>query len=251
MNNQEIRKILKKSSDIIVRKLEKHGLVSLYKTGTILTKDQTHDSDIDFALIVEPNFDFQLIDKLNSCLNDQHKIKIGAFAFSLCEISGQYKENPNNPLTGLRLTYRIFKALCYQGEWIWGKKLPLKKFLKEFSPQNPTYFTPLAEAKNQITYIRKEVEQIRDHHYANYRKIPKYCLVLIRCEAILEHNFKYSPWYFDLHRHMKHLEGHIIHECMRARKDPKFCQQDCLKLCGAIEEYISECETKIHNGTWK
>ena len=252
----KISKIINRAVEIIVSELRDKGLISVYKTGTILTKDQVYDSDIDIAIIVEPGFDFNLVNGLNKYFERHTKdigqgFKIGILAFGMDEITAPYNEKTNNPLTQLKLTYRMLKALAHLGKLKWGRRLPLRDFVRDFSHKNSTYMTPLAEAENQIEYILTEIKKIRAGDYRNYRKLPKYCLVLIRCEAMLEHNFKYDPLFHRLYNHMKHLENHITHRCMELRAKPDFTKKEALEFYNEVEVYVKECQKKINSKLWK
>jgi len=253
---QRINRIIDTAVEYIVSQLQNNGLVSVYKTGTILTKDQVYNSDIDIAIVVEPGFDFSIVNETNEYFDKKRAevgegYKIGVSAFGMDEITAPYNAKTNNPITQLKLTYRMLKALAHYGQLRWGRKLPLKSFVMDFSHENDSYFTPLEEAKNQIEYILAEFKKIRAGDYTNYRKLPKYCLVLIRCEAILEHNFKYDPLFHRLYDHMRHLGNHIIHRCMELRVKPDFSEKEALNFCSEMETYIAECKKKIHAKLWR
>ncbi|MBI2576562.1 hypothetical protein HYV84_05080 [Candidatus Woesearchaeota archaeon] len=253
---RRINRIIGRAVNYIVSELQGKGLVAAYKTGTILTRDQVYDSDIDIAIIVEPGFDFNLVAAINEHFEKERQefsdgFKIGAFALGIDEITAPYNDKSNNPITRLRLSYRMLKALARYGELRWGKRLPLGAFVRDFSHESATYFTPLEEAKNQIGYILSEIKKIREGDYTQYRKLPKYCLILIRCEAMVEHNFKYDPSFYSLYKHMKHLEDHIIHKCIELRAKAGFSAQEALTFCDEIETYIIECQKKINARVWR
>ena len=252
---KKIHRVIDRAVKRIVGTLGK-DVISIYKTGTILTKDQVYDSDIDIIAIVEPNFDFRKIDRMNAYFWENKDTvgegyKIGVLGLGMDEIAAPYKENSNNPLSETKLIYRVLRGIPHIGYWLWGKKLPIRKLVNDFSHSNQSYLIPFDEAENQIGYIRSEIRKIRKGDFSNYTKLPKFCLVLVRCEAMIEHNFEYDPLLYNLYRHMKHLEGHIIHRCMELRPKSDLRKEEVLEFCDEVEDYIKECKQKIHKKLWK
>jgi predicted nucleotidyltransferase len=74
MDNKKLKKIIEDIKEVTVKELKDKGLISLYLSGTILTKDRVKLSDIDLFGIVGPEFDIiKEENKINSEFEKRRK----------------------------------------------------------------------------------------------------------------------------------------------------------------------------------
>jgi hypothetical protein len=212
----------------IVRKLEKKGLVSLYLSGTILTKDRVKTSDIDFFGFVKNDFDIVKEEKsLNNFLDKNKKklckgIECRFRAIGIDELDGKKSRGVLSKHVGLEnlaLTFPYWNL-------IWGKKINYK-----IKPYNLKRRKIISIEK--IESIIKDIDK-REKYLQN---ISKEVIRLAEIESEILFNKKYTYYYIDTQKRFIDNKSHVVHEAMRLRKK-KVTKKDIDLFIPKIKDYL-------------
>ncbi len=228
-----MRKIVKNITSFIVDELKDKGLISLYLSGTALTKDRTPFSDIDIFGIVSSDFDIRKEeDKINSKLKLKKNKLCGGFetrfrGIGIDELNGGKPRGIIARFMGLE-TY-IKYAPYYKK--LWGKNIDFSKFpIKSIDLKK--------EAQKRIFVIRKSIKELRTNkEIFPIQDFSKHVLQLVRVEAEKEYGFKFDPSYKKLTKHLAKEADHIVHKAMGLRYK-KVTRKEVLDFCNEVEIYI-------------
>jgi hypothetical protein len=227
---KEVEKIIDKISKVLKEKLEPKGLVSLYLSGTILTKDRTKMSDIDFFGFVEKRFDIKKEEeKINKFLDKNRKKLCGSFecrfrAIGLNEISGKIKRGNMSNYMGVRSLSIHFKFW----KLMWGKKINFS--IKPYSLNHRKKLTI-----KKLKFMIKEIENGKGYFMQG---ISKEIIRLAEIESEIKQKKKYTYFYTETQKRFKD-KNHIVHEAMRLR-NKKVTKKEILKIIPKIKDYIKE-----------
>ncbi len=244
MNDKKLKKIINNITEFTVKELKYKGLISLYLSGTILTKDRVKLSDIDLFGIVSPDFDIiKEENKINSDFEKKSKILCGGFEtrFRAIGIDELNKGKPRGVIAkyiGLDILIKQFPFF----KKLWGKDLDFSKFkVKPIKPKQ--------EAKIHIKTIELFLKKLKKgEELFPIQNFPKSVLFLARVEAEKDYNFKFTPYYVDLEKHFVKQKGHIVHKAMKLRKK-KLKRKDILDFKDDVKQYIKHIKKRMKK--WK
>ncbi len=244
MNNNHLTRIIKEITKFTVDELKNKGLISLYLSGTILTKDRVEYSDIDLFGIVPP--DFNIIEeenKINSEFKKRRKTLCGGFETRFRAIGTD--ELNKGKLRGIMAKYIGLNILIKEFPFfkkLWGGDLDFSKFrVKPIKPKE--------EAKIYIKTIENFMKKLKKgEELFPIQNFPKSILYLVRVEAEKDYNFKFNPYYVDLEKHLAKQKDHIVHKAMKLRHK-KLKRKDILDFEEDIKKYLKYMKKRVKE--WK
>lgn len=240
MDTKELKKIIKRISDFTVLELKEKGLISLYLSGTILTKDRTPQSDIDIFGIVTSNFDIiEEENKINKKFEENGKELCGGIetrfrGIGIDELEGGKPRGVLAKYVGLEVLIKKFPFF----KKLWGEDIDFSKF-----PIKP--LKAREEAKKEIGTIEKFLEKLKKgEELFPIQNFPKSILYLARIEAEHDYGFQFDPSYKKLTRHLQKERNHIVHKAMQLR-EKKVTKDDILQISKEVEAYIKHIRKRM------
>jgi|TARA_B100001964_G_C14236446_1_gene602688 hypothetical protein len=225
-----VQKIVNDISKALIDKLGTSGLVSLYLSGTILTKDRVHNSDIDFFGFVKKSFDIEKEeDEINGFLDRNRKKLCGGFecrfrAIGLDEINGKKRGRISRffGMGSISLTFPFWKL-------VFGRDVKFDKRVKPYSLR--------FRKRKAIGKLNFMIGKVRGGEDYFLRHLSKEIIRLAGIESEMVQNKKYEYSYVDIEKRFFKDKNHIVHEAMRFRRK-KFKKKDMLNFIPEIEAYV-------------
>ncbi|MBT3578008.1 hypothetical protein HOA55_01550 [archaeon] len=228
---EELKKTIGRLKDIIINKFENKGLISLYLSGTILTRDRVKESDIDFFGFVDKKFNIKKEEeKINKFFDKNRKKLSGRIecrfrAIGTDEFSGRVKRGNLSRYMGVRglaVTFPFWK-------FIWGKRINYTNYVK---PYTLSY-----RKKNAIGRIKFMIAEIKKGHNHFIQNFSKEILRLSGIENEIINKENYEHYYSKIEGKFKRNKNHISHEAMRLRKK-RVSRKEIIMFFSRVEEYL-------------
>jgi hypothetical protein len=218
-------------------------LVSLYITGSFLSREMTGSSDIDFIGLMKPSFDFRKEPQINRALNDElhpsHKIDLGTMSYDEFFGGGQkgslmrYIELP------------IFLNFLKRARLIYGKRIIFDNL-----PIEP------ASPKDELAYHIKVFEDFKEHFRKKdrvrsdfaFRDFIKIVFYIANLELHLKKNTKPKRSYFGIVRSFKEDKSHIVHYSMKLRRKKSINHQEKKLWLDSAETYVAKMKALTASG---
>jgi len=235
-----IEKTVDYAANFAVTELKEKGLVSLYLAGSILSKDRTPFSCIDFFGIVDDDFDKALEKTISQEFKSQKQNLLNGFEVKFKTISVEELNSAEK-----------IESLDFFSPHIFLKKLPTFKLLWgfDFNPKKDFSIKPLDYKDEAFYLINQLINAVVDlrggREKFNYWDFPKFVMNLIFLEAQHDYNYKKDFSYKKLFKHLRHKKHPLIKRAYELRNNPEATRNDIIGFCDEVQHYVLELRERV------
>ncbi len=224
---RKIKKIIKEISEFTIKDLENKGLVSLYVTGSFLTKSRIISSNVGLIGIVGSQFrvDFEEA-RMNKILAEKKDTLCQGFNVLFKALS------PDRAASELLKDMATLKRL-------WGQSFDFEKKLKNKAKDLKK------RAHSLINLIENEIKQLRKGTFKfQIQDFPKDVIELSTIESDRESDFKYDPSHIKFTQEMQQRKRNIIKEAVRLR-DPHATPNEIIEFTDDVDLYLKDVKHRM------
>ena len=247
---KEIKKIIGHAKDIIIARIPKENLISIYIGGRILTKDRSPSSDIDLYTIVADGYDVEQDKRINrdlAKLSPERKCEIKSFFLSDLEGRTQGKTSLfGDWKTVLNLHLKSFRNK--DRHLLWGQKIDFRKLPIESLSDHE-------ELRFEIEGCEKAIRNIEDDGYSdqvtsfgttNMQFLTKQVLHVARMETIISRRITYESSFHGIEKRLKGERKHMFHDAQRIRKEDTMLSTDQKKaFIKKVRVYLDDVRSRL------
>lgn len=223
-----------KLEDVAKEKIKyNNGIISIYLGGSRAGNYELPDSDYDFFVLVNSDYDYEKeiaffgkFEKTHKFRNNPISLKFNADirvrGLSLSELNNQGQKGNLTKYIPIRLLLLSFSHWKH----IWGKVYSISEFKVKPCNLNEEY-------RYEVEKIKKLKQSVREGK-TPLSYFVKSVMLIANIENLLK-GFDFTPNYIEIDKRFSNDPDHIVHKCLAIRNGKKY---DKTKFLQMVDDYL-------------
>lgn len=223
-----------------ITKYLKDNLVSLYLDGIVLEKGIPPNTVIRLYCIVQPDFDFKKENELNNLFVEQKStfcsgLDIRMFCIPLSDLAGSSKKSSlldSKPGLALKM---LIKELSHYKK-LYGVQVDFSMF--------SNYPTILEELSYTIRLAEDKLVSVAKMPDAAFSELVRALFMLCKTDAQMHYGYRHDEGSGRLVAFMKKEKSHIVHLCMRLRREQIMTSSERKEFIVKAMQFIADLKKR-------